>query len=147
MQMDIIAVPIIIINFSSQMVALYKDPKGMHVFDKPSKNQNNSVIGDSLKRNVSLSYYNRKESTVKDDDSGRCTLDSKDQKEVNDQKGKDEDDNVFTENGTPEKNKDNHQSDREDGKQALDNIAAATDTVIVNGNRNNSTSPRKETDV
>lgn len=72
------------------MVALRRDPQGLHVFDKPQKQQHSSTLGGgggggSLKRNVSLSYYNKKDSTIKDDgeDSGRCTLDSKDQKENN----------------------------------------------------------------
>ena len=116
----------------SQMVALYKDPQGLHVFDKPQKQQNSSVISDSLKRNVSLSYYNRKDSTIKDEgnDSGRCTFDSKDPKENNLNNIKEEDD-VFVENGEPIK----------PTEELLEG------GVAVGGVNNNNSSPPTETDV
>lgn len=84
------------------MIGLYKDPKGLRVMDKPNKDREASDIGGSLRRGVSLSYYNRKNSSIKDEgsDSGRCTLDSKDQNnipkipEVNEEKIED---NVFIE--------------------------------------------------
>ena len=57
------------------MVALYKDPKGIHVFDKPEKPVNPlSNNNDSLKRTLS---HQKKEDTG--EDSGKGTLDSKDQ--------------------------------------------------------------------
>ena len=72
-------------NVYSQMVALYKDPKGIHVFDKPEKPVNPlSNNNDSLKRTLS---YKKKEDTG--EDSGKGTLDSKDQKSVQVKNGKD----------------------------------------------------------
>ncbi len=113
------------------MVALYKDPQGLHVFDKPQKQNNSSIISDSLKRNVSLSYYNRKDSTIKDEgtDSGRCTFDSKDQKEnLNNIK---EEDDVFVENGKPIK-----------PTEELLEVGVAVDGV-----NNKDSRPHTETDV
>ena len=63
------------------MVALYKDPHGIHVFDKPQKRASNPLAeaSESLKRNLHRSQNNSKDTSVKDpgEDSGRCTLDSK----------------------------------------------------------------------
>ncbi len=136
------------------MIALYKDPKGMHVFDKPNKKSNSILqMGDSLKRNVSLSYYQRKESTVKDDDSGRCTLDSKDQKDINnkDSPKKEEFDSVFIENGSPVTKENGHleqegdpvSNKEQEGDHPVNNTDNnVSDSVIVNNNVS-----RKETDV
>ena len=63
------------------MVALYKDPHGIHVFDKPQKRASNPLVeaSKSLKRNVHHSKNNSKDTSVKDpgEDSGLCTLHSK----------------------------------------------------------------------
>ena len=62
------------------MVALYKDPKGIHVFDKSEKPVNPLSNNDSLRRTLSYQKSSPKEDTGQD--SGKGTLDSKDQKSV-----------------------------------------------------------------
>lgn len=52
------------------MIALYKDPEGLRVMDKPGNKDTVSDFGahGSLRKNVSLSFYNRKHSSIKEDE-------------------------------------------------------------------------------
>lgn len=77
----------LLLTFVPKMVALYKDPKGIHVFDKPEKPVNPLSNNDSLKRTLSYQKGSPKGDTGQD--SGKGSLDSKDQKSVQVKNGKD----------------------------------------------------------